>query len=86
MLHHSGIVQAAVVAMPDPRLGERASAFLVASERELTLPEVQAHLDGLGVAMFKWLSAWNGSATCRAQVNKVDKKLLRQRAADLTAG
>jgi non-ribosomal peptide synthetase component E (peptide arylation enzyme) len=31
-------VQAAVVAMPEPRLGERASAFLVASERELARP------------------------------------------------
>jgi non-ribosomal peptide synthetase component E (peptide arylation enzyme) len=51
LLHHSGIAQAAAVAMPDPRLGERASAFLVASERELTLPEVQAHLGGLAVAM-----------------------------------
>ncbi len=54
LLNHPGIGRAAVVAMPDPRLGERACAFLVATGRELTLTEIQAHLHGLGVAKFRW--------------------------------
>jgi 2,3-dihydroxybenzoate-AMP ligase len=86
LLHHAGIAQAAVVAMPDPRLGERACAFLVASERELTLPEIQEHLEGLGVAKFKWPERLEWvSDLPRSQVNKIDKKLLRRRAADLAA-
>jgi 2,3-dihydroxybenzoate-AMP ligase len=86
LLHHAGIAQAAVVAMPDPRLGERACAFLVASERELTLPEIREHLEGLGVAKYKWPERLEWvSHLPRSQVNKIDKKLLRRRAADLAA-
>jgi 2,3-dihydroxybenzoate-AMP ligase len=86
LLHHTGIAQAAVVAMPDPRLGERACAFLVASERELTLREIQDHLEGLGVAKYKWPERLEWvSDLPRSQVNKTDKRLLRRRAADLTA-
>lgn len=54
LLQHPRIVAAAVVPMPDERLMERACAYLVADGMPLTIPEVQAHLDGLGVAKFKW--------------------------------
>ncbi len=60
LLNHPGIGRAAVVAIPDPRLGEQACAFLVATGRELTLAEIQAHLDGLGVAKFRWRNGWGG--------------------------
>lgn len=53
LLAHPAINQAAVVAMPDPRLGERGCAFVVASE-PIDVPAVQQHLTALGVAKFKW--------------------------------
>lgn len=54
LLRHAAIEQAAVVAMPDARLGERACAFLVGSEAPLSLADVRTHLSSLGVAKFKW--------------------------------
>jgi 2,3-dihydroxybenzoate-AMP ligase len=82
LLHHPGIEQAAVVAMPDPQLGERACAFLVAAGSELTLRDIQRHLDALGVAKYKWPERleWVRELP-RSKVNKVDKKALRVRTA-----
>jgi 2,3-dihydroxybenzoate-AMP ligase len=53
---HPSVERAAVVAMPDERLGERACAFLVArpGARAPGLDEVRVFLEGLGVAKFKW--------------------------------
>ncbi|NIL74142.1 (2,3-dihydroxybenzoyl)adenylate synthase [Rhodococcus sp. BP-319] len=78
LLRHPGIVGVAVVAMPDPRLGEKTCAYLVAAEQELTLTEVQDHLTQLGVAKFKWPERleWLDSLP-RTNVNKIDKKRLR---------
>lgn len=82
LLHHPGIAQAAVVAMPDPRLGERACAFLVAARDRLTLEDVQRHLNALGVAKYKWPERleWVDDLP-RSEVNKIDKKTLRDRIA-----
>lgn len=82
LLDHPGIEQVAVVAMPDPRLGERACAFLVAAGPELALGDVQRHLDTLEVAKYKWPEhlEWV-SELPRSKVNKVDKKALRELAA-----
>ncbi|SFO36099.1 (2,3-dihydroxybenzoyl)adenylate synthase [Actinomadura madurae] len=78
LLHHPGIAEAALVAMPDPRLGERACAFLVPAGPELTMEQVQHHLDGLGVAKYKWPErlVWVPELP-RSNVNKIDKKTLR---------
>ena len=68
--------------MPDLQLGERACAFLVAAGPELTLRDVQRHLDALGVATYKWPERLEWvSDLPRSKVNKVDKKALRERAA-----
>lgn len=84
LLHHPGIEQAAVVAMPDPKLGERACAFLVATGPRLTLRDIQRHLDGLEVAKYKWPERLEWvSDLPRSNVNKVDKAALRKRAATL---
>jgi acyl-CoA synthetase len=51
-----GVAEVAVVAAPDERLGERAAAFLRLREGGVapTLPELRAHLEGLGLARQKW--------------------------------
>jgi cyclohexanecarboxylate-CoA ligase len=52
---HPKIANAAVVAMPDPRLGERACAFVVLKTASmLTLAEVQQWMAAAGVAKPKW--------------------------------
>jgi 2,3-dihydroxybenzoate-AMP ligase len=79
LLRHAGIAAAGVVAMPDERLGERSCAFLVATGPELELAEIQAHLDGLGVAKFKWPERleWVPELP-KTPVGKLDKKLLQR--------
>ena len=84
LVRHPGVAQAAVVAMPDPRLGERSCAYLVARDGQLSLDDLRAHLAGLGVAKFKWPERieWIGELP-RSNVGKVDKKALRERIAAL---
>jgi len=51
LLHqHSAIRDVAVVAMPDATLGERVCAYLVTSDTSISVPDLQMHLDSLGVA------------------------------------
>jgi len=79
LLRHPAISEAAVVAMPDFRLGERSCAFLVsATGKPLDMDDIQRHLDELGVAKYKWPEhlEWI-EALPRSNVGKVDKKQLR---------
>jgi 2,3-dihydroxybenzoate-AMP ligase len=88
LLRHPAIAQAAVVAMPDPRLGERGCAYLVAQDRPVSLDQIREHLAALGVAKFKWPERveWLGELP-RSNIGKVDKKVLRERiAAVVSAG
>lgn len=84
LTRHLDIAEAAVVAVPDPHLGERARAYLVgrAGGSALDLAAVQAHLEGLGVAKYKWPEQLEWvSALPRTNSMKVDKRALRERAA-----
>src|SRR5439155_11632129 len=56
LLQHPDVEAAALVAMPDQRLGERACAVLVVSDRAAPpdVAQLREFLDGLGVAKFKW--------------------------------
>jgi 2,3-dihydroxybenzoate-AMP ligase len=86
LIRHPAITEAAVVAMPDARLGERACAFVVTRDESITLDDIREHLATLGVAKFKWperleLVAW----LPRSNVGKVDKRSLRERAATLAS-
>jgi 2,3-dihydroxybenzoate-AMP ligase len=78
LLRHPRVREAAVVAMPDPRLGERSCAFLVVDGEPLTLADVQAHFAELEVAKFKWPERVEHLGEIpRTLVNKVDKKRLQ---------
>ena len=78
LVQHPAIAAAAVVAMPDERLGERACAYLVARGEALALDDVRAHLQSLQLAKFKWPERleWVPGLP-RTAVGKVDKKRLQ---------
>jgi 2,3-dihydroxybenzoate-AMP ligase len=81
LLQHPDISQAAVVAMPDARLGERSCAYIVANG-EVDLPVIQQLMDSLGVAKFKWPERVERLDDLpRTNVGKVDKRFLRERVA-----
>ena len=84
LLRHPRVTAAAVVAMPDPRLGERTCAFVVVDGPELTLPEVQEHFAALDVAKFKWPERVEHLTEIpRTLVGKLDKKRLAAEIADI---
>lgn len=86
LISHPRIREAALVAMPDERLGERACAYLVAHGDPLTLDEIREYLESLGVAKFKWPErlVWLDEMP-RSNVGKIDKKGLREQASSLCA-
>ncbi|MHC3002958.1 AMP-binding protein [Gordonia sp. GN26] len=79
LVAHPSVLNAAVVAMPDQRLGERTCAYLVTADGEpLSMNAIQAHLDALGVAKFKWPERLEYVLELpRTNVGKIDKKRLR---------
>jgi 2,3-dihydroxybenzoate-AMP ligase len=88
LLRHPAIVQAAVVAMPDVRLGERGCAYLVTAPgvEAPSLTDVQRHFASLGVAKFKWPERLEFlDALPRTHTFKVDKLRLRTLIAEQVA-
>lgn len=80
LVGHPAIKSAALVAMPDPRLGERACAFLVVDGEEPTLAEVQTYLEERGVAKYKWPERLEFMDELPVTgVGKVAKKELREK-------
>ncbi|MGK3207975.1 (2,3-dihydroxybenzoyl)adenylate synthase [Amycolatopsis sp. MEPSY49] len=76
LLRHPRVTAAAVVAMPDRRLGERSCAFVVGGP--VDLPEVRRHFAELGVAKFKWPERVEVVDDIpRTLVGKLDKKRLQ---------
>jgi len=83
LLQHPSITDVAVVAMPDVVLGERVCAYVVSTDPAVGVPQIQVHLDALGVAKYKWPERVEVvDAMPRTHVGKLDKKVLR---ADVTA-
>ncbi len=82
LVEHPRIRLAAVVAMPDPRLGERACAFAVleaGDEEAFELDELTGYLDANEVARFKWPERLEVVADLpRTNVGKIDKRALRR--------
>lgn len=83
LLRHPRVSAAAVVAMPDQRLGERACAYLVVAGDPLSVPDIQRHFAEAHVAKFKWPERIEPIAELpRTPVGKIDKKRLH---ADISA-
>ncbi|WP_308491486.1 AMP-binding protein [Microbacterium terrisoli] len=85
LYRHEAIDDVAIVAMPDPRLGERACAFAVlAPGRTLTFRQLQRYLDECLVSKSYWPERLEiVDELPRNAVGKVQKFLLRERAATL---
>lgn len=85
ILTHPKVKDAAVVAAPDKRLGEKACAFVVMREdTRLTLEELTAHLRQKGIATQKWPERLEivGELPYTA-TGKLKKFLLRERIAEI---
>ncbi|MBC3193350.1 AMP-binding protein [Pseudonocardia sp. C8] len=78
LLRHPRVTAVAVVAMPDPRLGERTCAVVVTDGAPLDLDEVRRHFAALDVAKFKWPERIEHvDEIPRTLVGKTDKKRLQ---------
>ena len=80
-----GVEEVAIVAMPDPRLVERACAFVVLGpHRELELDEVRDHLDAARLSKPYWPERIEVvGALPRTPSGKIKKFVLREQAAAL---
>jgi 2,3-dihydroxybenzoate-AMP ligase len=86
LLRHPAVERAAVVAMPDERLGERSCAFLVSRPGAVTpdIDAVKAFLDQLGVAKFKWPERIElREELPLTNIHKINKVALRLEISDL---
>lgn len=83
----SGVGDVAIVAMPDPRLQERACAFVTLHpECSLTLDDVRRHLEAEGVSRHFWPERLEILEQMpRTPTGKIQKFVLRERAKGLTA-
>lgn len=77
---HAAVAECAVVGMPDPVLGERVCAFIVARTARAVpdVAEMQVHLQEVGLAKFKWPERIEAIDTLPlTKVGKLDKAVLR---------
>ncbi|TDA67515.1 MAG: hypothetical protein D9V47_10660 [Clostridia bacterium] len=83
LLSHPKVVNAAVVAMPDPKYGEKACAFVVPREGEIiTLEEITQHMLAQGVAKYKLPERVEiVSSIPMTPAGKVQKYILREQIA-----
>jgi acyl-CoA synthetase len=80
-----GVAEVAVVAAPDPRMGEHAAAFIRMNPAfaDLGLPDVRRHLESAGVARQKWPEELlRVEDFPRTSSGKVQKYVLRDRLRD----
>ncbi len=83
LLAHPGVFDAAVVAIPDPYLGERSCAFVIPVGPKPGTADLKAFIRGRGLAEFKvpdqivFAESFETTA-----VGKVSRKVLRQRLRD----
>lgn len=85
LVEHPAIANAALVGMPDERLGERPAAFVELSDDadSLTLEEVVSFLDERGVAVFKRPERLEVLGELpRTEVGKIDKARLEDQVSE----
>ncbi|MFB2597521.1 AMP-binding protein [Herbiconiux sp. P17] len=85
---HPRVKDVAIVAMPDPRLGERACAYVVPADGQqpLAFDEMQEFLAAARVSKYYWPERLEAIAALpRNPVGKIQKNLLRERVAALLA-
>jgi fatty-acyl-CoA synthase len=88
ILRHSGVAEAAVIGVPDPKWGERPLAILVAKPgQEVSETQIRAHLRGLvEKGIITSYSVPDRIVVVedlpKTSVGKLDKKLLRRRFAE----
>ncbi|GGF34224.1 3-phosphoshikimate 1-carboxyvinyltransferase [Subtercola lobariae] len=93
LYQHPLISDVAIVAMPDARLGERACAFVVPAKAsspdamQVTFGDVQSYLGANGVSKYYWPERLEFiDELPRNAVGKIQKNILRERAAALVRG
>jgi 2,3-dihydroxybenzoate-AMP ligase len=77
---HPAVTEIALVAMPDPRLGERSCAYVVPQDPQNppTLADIRAYLEAEGLAKYKWPERLELiDELPRTQVGKISKVALR---------
>jgi long-chain acyl-CoA synthetase len=86
LIRHPAILQAAVVGMPDERLGQRICAFLVTRGDDVGLADLSAHIQSLGLARQKTPEFVEVVEELPLNASgKVQKQILRTRAAEIAA-
>ncbi len=78
---HPAIADCAIVGMPDPKLGERICAYIVArpGQPAPTVAQLAEHLRAYGLAKFKWPERIETvPALSLTKVGKLDKAAMRQ--------
>jgi cyclohexanecarboxylate-CoA ligase len=88
LYQHPLVADIAVVAMPDPRLGERACAFLVDApgEKALELDTMREYLQEAGLSKYYWPErVEHVTEMPRNPAGKIQKNTLREQAAALVA-
>ncbi|AUH00253.1 (2,3-dihydroxybenzoyl)adenylate synthase [Prodigiosinella confusarubida] len=84
LLRHPGVINAALVAIPDPLMGEKSCAFIVAREN-IKPVALRRHLREQGIADYKLPDRFEHiSSLPETPVGKVDKQRLRQLAQQRT--
>lgn len=86
LIEHPKIANAALVGMPDDRLGERPAAFVELTDDAdgIDLEEVSEFLDARGMAVFKRPERLEVVESLpRTEVGKIEKKTLEQRISEL---
>ncbi|WP_228431128.1 AMP-binding protein [Baekduia soli] len=87
VFEHEAVQEVSIVAMPDPVMGERACAFVVAAPgAALTLPDLVAHLEARRIARQKFPERLELVPELpRTATGKIQKFELRRRIAELVA-
>ncbi|HEY0246895.1 MAG TPA: 3-phosphoshikimate 1-carboxyvinyltransferase [Gryllotalpicola sp.] len=88
LYQHPLVADVAIVAMPDPRLGERACAFVVSAKADdgLDFAAMQEYLNTHGVSKYYWPERLEFiDELPRNAVGKIQKNVLREKAAALVA-